>query len=114
MIKTVEDISITINADLLILRNKKNNCSFHYNCKDNRFFFQDSNDNIIQNYGATISINFQVFNLIHEGQTINRKDGRMIAYLSDKDIQELAEKTFYEKGQMRVYDFVNLKFNIDL
>lgn len=114
MIKTIENISIVINSQLLMLTNKENNCSFHYNCKDNRFFFQDSNDNIIQNYGATISINFEVFNLTRVGQTINRNDGRVIACLSGGDIQELAEKTFYEKGQMRVYDFINLKFNIDL
>jgi hypothetical protein len=38
----------------------------------------------------------------------------MIAYLSTIDVQELAENTFYEQGQTRVYDFINLKFNCDL
>ncbi|MBS7231186.1 hypothetical protein KHA90_09120 [Flavobacterium psychroterrae] len=105
MIKTVEDVSIVINADLLVLTNKKNKCQFHYNSKSKRFFFQDSNDNIIQNYGATISINFKVYNLTFLRQTINMTNGSMIAYLIDKDIQELAERTFYEERQIRIYDF---------
>ncbi|MBS7230198.1 hypothetical protein KHA90_04100 [Flavobacterium psychroterrae] len=114
MIKTVEEITIVMNNDLLILTNRKNKSYFRYNLKDKQLIFRDSNDNIIQNYSARISINFEVFYLTYEGQTINMSDGSMIAYLSYKDIQELAEKTFYEEGQKRVYDFVNLKFIIEL
>jgi hypothetical protein len=48
------------------------------------------------------------------GETINFKDGTIMAYLSTKDLQELAEKTFYEDGQTRIYDFVNHKFIVEL
>lgn len=103
-----------INNDTLILTNGKNRARFHYDSRDGSASFNDSNENRVQNYGSTISINFEVFELTHEGQVINLNDGSMIAYLSDKDVQELAAKTFYEEGQMRIYDFMNLKFTIEL
>ncbi|MCV9926619.1 hypothetical protein OIU83_03110 [Flavobacterium sp. LS1R49] len=114
MVKTVVEINIILNTNSLILINNKNKARFYYDLITQRMSFDDSNENKIQNYSATISINFEVFNLTHVGQTINRNDGSMIAYLRDKDIQELAEKTFYEDEQMHIYDFMNLKFTIKL
>jgi hypothetical protein len=114
MIKTVEGITIIINNDSLMLTNNKNRAHFCYDSKDGSVRFDDSNGNIVQNHYSTISINSEVFKLTHEGQTINMKDGSMIAYLCDKDVQELAEKTFYKDGQMCIYDFMNLKFTIEL
>ncbi|TRX34213.1 hypothetical protein FNW52_14365 [Flavobacterium sp. ZT3R18] len=114
MIKTVEETTIIINNNTLMLTNGKNRARFRYDSKDGSVSFSDSNGNMVQNYGSTISINFEVFKLTHLGQTINRNDGTMIACLRDKDIQELAEKTFFDEGQLRVYDFMNLKFTIEL
>jgi hypothetical protein len=82
--------------------------------KKGSIIFHDSAGNIIQNCPSTIRINFEVFHLTTVGQIINRNNGNMIAYLSTSDVQELAENTFYEQGQTRVYDFINLKFNCDL
>lgn len=114
MVKIVEEVSIVINTHFLLLKNNKNKCYFRYNSRDNQFFFQDSIDNIIQNYSATISINSEIFNLSYQGDTINMSDGRIIAYLNYRDILDLAEKTFYEDDQKQVYDFTNLKFKIEL
>ncbi|GAA6765663.1 hypothetical protein AAFH68_15990 [Flavobacterium sp. CGRL1] len=114
MIKSVEGITIIINNDSLMLINDKNKARFHYDSNDISISFDDPNGNQVQNYGATISINFEVFKLTHLGQTINMDNGNMIAYLRDRDILELADKTFYEEEQKRIYDFINLKFLIEL
>lgn len=114
MLKSVKGITIIIKNDSLILINDKNKARFNYNSENNSISFNDPNGNQVQNYGATISINFEVFKLTHLGQTINMNNGNMIAYLCDKDILELADKTFYEEGQKRIYDFMNLKFLIEL
>jgi hypothetical protein len=114
MIKTIEGITIIINNNTLMLTNGKNRAHFRYDSKDVSVSFRDSNGNMVQNYGSTISINFEVFKLTHLGQTINMNDGSVIACLCDKDVQELAEKTFYEEKQMRIYDFMNLKFTVEL
>jgi hypothetical protein len=55
-----------------------------------------------------------MFELSQIGETINFKDGKIIAYLSTKDVQELAQKTFYEEGQTRIYDFMNHEFTVEL
>ncbi|HEX8576733.1 MAG TPA: hypothetical protein VF677_10620 [Flavobacterium sp.] len=113
MYKTIDDISIFGNEYFFTLRNAKNDSHINLNLKDRRIVFYDFAGNIIQNSPSTISINFEVFHLTEIGQIINRNDGNIIAYLSTSDVQELAENTFYEQGQTRVYDFINLKFNCD-
>jgi hypothetical protein len=48
------------------------------------------------------------------GETINFKDGKIMAYLSTKDLQELAQKTFYDGKQTCIYDFINSEFTIEV
>lgn len=114
MTKSVEGITIIINNNSLMLINNQNEARFRYDSKDLFVSFNDPDGNQIQNYGSTISINFEVFKLTHLGQTINRSNGNIIACLCDKDVLELADKTFYKEGQKRIYDFINLKFLIEL
>jgi Tfp pilus assembly protein FimT len=114
MVKTTSEITIIDNEVTLMLHNKKNKGLYTRNKEQNRISFNDSNGNKAFNYSVTISVNFKVFELTKIGETINFKDGTIIAYLSRKDLQELAEKTFYEDGQTRIYDFVNHKFILEL
>ena len=114
MHKTIDGINITGTQDFFTLKNAKNDAQVYINTTSGKIIFNDSFGNIIQNYPSITQINFETFNLNKIGQTINRDNGNIIVYLSSSDVQELAEKTFYEYGQTRVYDFINLKFNIIL
>lgn len=97
-----------------MLNKTKNKSYFRFNGESGTASFRDSNGNTIQNHPSTISINFEVFHLTEVGQTINTSNGNVIAYLSNKDVLELAEKTFYEEGQTRIYDFINHSFTVEL
>jgi hypothetical protein len=114
MVKTIDGITIIGNVNFFTLNNSKNQSTFNFNAKSGSASFRDSIGNTIQNHPATISINFEVFKLTEVGQTINRSNGKVIAYLSSKDVQELAEKNFYEDGQTRIYDFMNQSFTVEL
>jgi Tfp pilus assembly protein FimT len=114
MVKTTAEITIIDNDLTLMLHNKKNRALYTRNKEQNRISFSDSNGNKTFNYVATARVNFKVFELTKIGETINFKDGRIIAYLSTKDIQDLAEKTFYDGGQTRIYDFMNHIFTVEL
>lgn len=114
MVKTTSEITIIDNNVTLMLQNKKNRAFYTCNKEQNRISFSDSNGNKIFNYSVTARVNFEIFELSQIGETISFKDGKIMAYLSTKDVQELAEKTFYEDGQTRIYDFMNQKFTIEL
>ena len=111
MYKTIDEINISGNDNFFTLINNKNNAQITLSLDKGRITFNDSFGNTMQNYSSVISLNFEIFNLTEVGQTITRDNGNIIAYLSSNDVQELAEKTFYEYGQTRIYDFMNLKFN---
>lgn len=114
MVKTIDGITIVGEVNSFILNNSKNQSTFRFNAESGNTSFRDSIGNTIQNHSSTISIDFEVFHLTEVGQTINAGDGNVIAYLSSKDVQELAEKTFYEDGQTRIYDFMNQSFTVEL
>lgn len=114
MIKTIDGITIMGNINSFTLNNSINQSTFRFNAQSGSASFMDSIGNTIQNHPSTISINFEVFKLTEVGQTINASNGNVIAYLSSKDVQELAQKTFYEDGQTRIYDFMNQSFTIEL
>jgi hypothetical protein len=65
-------------------------------------------------YPATITINLKAFKMNTIGQVLNSIDGTIFAYLSTSDVQELAENSFYEEGQTRVFDFMKLAFTVAL
>jgi hypothetical protein len=114
MIKTIDDITFMGSAESFTLSNSRNRAFISLNKEKRSISFRDSVGNTMQNYGSTISINFEVFKLTTLGQTINSSDGTVIAYLSGNDIQQLAENSFYEEGQTRVFDFMELEFTVAL
>ena len=114
MYKIIDEINISGKEDFFTLNNTKNDAQVTISLEKGRITLNDSCGNTMQNYPSVTRINFEIFNLTEIGQTINRENGNIIAYLSSSDVQELAEKTFYEYGQTRVYDFINLKFNVVL
>lgn len=113
MIKTTYEITIIDNDVTLLLHNKKNGGLYTYHKEQNRISFNDANGSKIYNYPQKISVNYKEFELIKKGEIINFKDDKIMAYLSTKEVQELAEKTFYEEGQTRIYDFSNQMFTIE-
>ncbi|HEX8575861.1 MAG TPA: hypothetical protein VF677_06165 [Flavobacterium sp.] len=114
MHKIIDDIHILEDKYSLTLVNVKTGSFIRLNLKEKKIIFYDFAGNIIQNHPSTVRINSEVSYLTTVGQIININNGSRIAYLSTSDVQELAENTFYEQGQIRVYDFINLKFNCDL
>lgn len=114
MVKTTSEITI-INGDLsLMLLNKKNGGLYTFNKEHKRISFTDAYGNKAFNSPVTISVNLKVFKLVQIGQTLNFKDGKIMAYLPTNDVQELAQKTFYEDGQTHIYDFINGEFALEL
>jgi hypothetical protein len=114
MIKTIDDITFMGSEASFTLHNGKNNAFTSCNKEKGNIQFRDSVGNTMQNYGSTISINFEVFKLTAIGETIRSSDGTIIAYLSSNDVQELAHKTFYEEGQTQIFDFMSLVFTVEL
>ena len=112
MQKTIDGINILGNDSFFTLQNAKNDAYISLSLENERITFYDSFGNIIQNHPSVTRINSAIFNLTEEGQTVTTNNGNIIAFLSSSDVKELAEMTFYEYGQIRVYDFINLKFNI--
>jgi hypothetical protein len=113
MIRSTYEITIIDNDVTLMLHNKKNGGLYTYHKEQNRISFNDANGNKIYNYPFTVLINSKEFELIVKGETINFKDDKIMTYLSTKEVQELVEKTFYEEGQTRIYDFSNQMFTIE-
>ena len=64
----------------------------------------------MQNKFGIININNVVWKVTTVGDNIKFENGTTIALLFSKDIQEVAQETFYEKGQPHIYDFIELKF----
>jgi hypothetical protein len=114
MVKTIDDITIINNDDSFIFTNNKNGAHVNLNAKDGSISFRDSLGNSMLNHAATIRINFEVFKLTAIGDTISCSDGTISAYLSSNDVQELAENSFYEEGQTRIFDFMKLAFTVAL
>jgi len=111
MHKIIDDIHIVENTDFFTLINIKTDSFIRLNLKEGKIVFYDFAGNVIQNYPLTVHINSEEFHLTAVGQNININNGSLIAYLSTTDVQEHAENTFYEQGQIRVYDFIKFKFN---
>jgi hypothetical protein len=114
MIKTIDDITFMGDEVCFMLTNTKNRSYASFNLKSGCIIFRDSFGNIMQNHPTVIKILQEVFDLKTLGQTINRSNGTVIAYLSYDDVQELAHKTFYEEWQTHIFDFMKLEFTIVL
>jgi hypothetical protein len=104
------DIEIIIQHNALTLVNLISGAVFRYNSKENLTMYKDSFGNTMQNQFGTITVNNVDCKLTTVGDTIKFENGTSIVLLKTKDILEIAEKTFYEKGQPHIYDFIELNF----
>jgi hypothetical protein len=83
---------------------------FRFNPKENLTIYKDSFGNTMQNKFGVITVNDVNCKLTTVGDNIKFENGTSIVLLTTKDILEIAENTFYEKGQPQIYDFIELKF----
>ena len=107
---TICDIEIITQHNALILVNLINGAMFRFNSIENFTMYIDTFGNTMQNKFGIITINNVVCKLTTQGDNIKFENGTSIVLLSTKDILEIAERTFYEKGQPHFYDFIKLKF----
>jgi hypothetical protein len=114
MSKIIDGISIRNNDQYLVLTNSRNNGCFTHRLENGSIAFIEPSFNMIHNRPRIVSVDFEIINSTEMGQIIIAKNGHLVAYLSTADILQRAEKTFYEEGQTRVYDFINEAFTIEL
>jgi hypothetical protein len=115
MTKTIDAIKITDEKTFFTIFNTRSSAFFTIFKEEGHILFRDSFGNILQCGFCYIKTNENIeFELNEIGETIRDKNGTTIALLSQNDVLELAEQTFYEAGQTRIYDFINQRFKIDL
>jgi hypothetical protein len=68
--------------------------------------YKDPFGNSMSNTSCHVRINGESFELNHHGEEIRLKNGTTIILLPKEDIQDLANKTFYDEGQFKVIDFL--------
>jgi hypothetical protein len=113
MTKTINEIIVTDDNAFFTLSNSRNKAFFTIFKQTGLVSFRDAFGNMMQSDRCTITINeTHSLELSEIGDAISVNDGTLFVRLSLIDVQELAEKTFYEEGQTRIYDFINQKFTI--
>lgn len=107
MRKTVSGVDLVLNANggVWIYQNTKNKASFIVS-KDEDFFYEDPFGNYMSSSPRNIRINLEYFALKSYGDEIRRPDGTAMIMLCKEEIQEIANKTFYEEDQFHPVDFV--------
>ena len=107
MRKRVSGIDLTLHSDGNVwkYKNTVNNASFVIN-KDKEVFYDDPFGNYMTSSPRRISINFKLFILQNYGDKIEKSDGTRMIMLTKKEIQEIANKTFYTEGQFHAIDFL--------
>lgn len=73
---------------------------------DGDISYTDSFGNYMTSSPRQIRINFEHFVLKQYGDEIRRSDGMRMVMLPKMEIQEIANKTFYEEGQFHAIDFL--------
>ncbi|MBF4518201.1 hypothetical protein IRZ71_17695 [Flavobacterium sp. ANB] len=107
MRKTVSGIDLTLNPDgsAWMYRNTINKATFRVT-GDGDIFYDDPFGNYMTSSPRQIRINFEHFVLRNYGDEIRRSDGVRMIMLPKKEIQEIANKTFYADDQFHAIDFV--------
>ena len=104
-IKIIGDIIITQEKDNIInFLNKKNNA--YFSLYGDGIQYTDPFGNTILNHRAAILLDGKSYSLKKVCDEIRRKDGFIIILLTIKEIQEIANKTFYEDEQFRAVNFL--------
>ena len=89
----------------LAFSNKKNNAFFQISFPHEIISYSDSMGNTMVNKPLTIKTNDGSAMLNEKGSNAWSKNGKTLAFLDTKDIQELATKTFFEPDQEPIIDF---------
>ncbi|PAM93666.1 hypothetical protein B4N84_15400 [Flavobacterium sp. IR1] len=112
MRKSVGEVDLTCRTDgsVWIYDNRKNNASFMVNDSDD-VCYNDSVGNYMTSSPRYISINFEHFQLKNYGDAIRKSDGTRMIMMRKEDIQDIANKTFYDEGQVHVIDFLTFSVN---
>ncbi|MDQ6471651.1 hypothetical protein RB619_13425 [Flavobacterium sp. LHD-80] len=105
--------TIKIIGDIIITQEKENIINF-FNKKNDAYFglygdgiqYTDPFGNTMLNHRTAISVDGKSYSLKKVCDEIRRKDGSIIILLTTKEIQEIANKTFYEEEQVRPVDFL--------
>jgi hypothetical protein len=105
--KNVNGVDLTLHADgsVWIYRNTKNKACFMVS-KDGDVFYDDPFGNYMTSSPRQIRVNFEHFVLNNNGDEIRKSDGTRMIMMPKKEIQEIANKTFYEDGQFHAIDFL--------
>lgn len=104
--KTYGDILMINQVGYLIeFINLKNNASFCIVKCGVQYY--DPFGNTMASYPTAISVNKKIYSLKNYRDEVAIPTG-IAVLLYDKEIKEIANKTFYQEGQFRSIDFVNL------
>jgi len=104
-IKRIGDIIIIQEAtNIMSFQNKKNNA--YFGLYGDGIQYSDQFGNSMINHRAAILVDGKSYSLKKMRDEITRKDGSIIILLPTKEIQEIANKTFYEEGQFHAIDFL--------
>ncbi|WP_431241973.1 hypothetical protein ACQ9BO_18755 [Flavobacterium sp. P21] len=105
-IKIIGDIIITQEKENIInFLNKKNDA--YFGVYGDGILYIDPFGNSVINHRTAISVDGRSYSLKKKCDEIRRKDGSIIILLTTKEIQEIADRTFYEDNQVRPVDFLN-------
>lgn len=105
--------TIKIIGDIIITQEKENIINF-LNKRNDAYFglygdgvhYTDPFGNTMLNHRTAIVVDGKSYSLKKGCDEIRRKDGSIIILLATKEIQEIANKTFYEDEQFRPVDFL--------
>jgi hypothetical protein len=104
-IKTISGITIIGNSnENYTFLNSKN--SAHFSIMKDNISYSDPFGNYMSSSSCSIRINSESFRLEKMGNAFKRYDGTMVIMIPKEQIQEIANKTFYEEGQFNAIDFL--------
>lgn len=104
-IRTISDVIIMgHNSPHCLYFNTKNKARFSIN--KSGFDYTDPFGNYMTSAATNIMINFKSFELNKMGDEIKKTDGTSLIMMPKEQIQEIANKTFYEEGQFHAIDFL--------
>ena len=106
-IKTISGITIMGTVDNFSYDNSKN--SSHFSVNNHEVSYRDSFGNYMTSSPCHIRINFEHFKLKEMGDEIRISDGRVMIMMPRKQIQEIANKTFYAEEQFHAINFLTFE-----
>lgn len=106
-IRTISGITIMGTDGNFNYHNSKNNS--HFNVNNQEVSYRDSFGNYMTSSPSHIRINFEHFELKEMGDEIRISDGTVMIMMPRKQIQEIANKTFYAEEQFHAINFLTFE-----